>query len=78
MEWARQVLDSGITQVPGSSKHKYLMPLDDAMRKRIEPLRKPYPKRAPVEGDAVPPLNGGAAPTRTLQTLMGLEPKLIG
>lgn len=26
-------------------KHKYLMPLDDAMRKQIEPLRQPYPKR---------------------------------
>lgn len=27
-------------------KHKYLMPLDDEMRKRILPLAKPYPKRA--------------------------------
>jgi len=27
-------------------KHRYLMPLDAAMRKRIEPLRRPYPKRA--------------------------------
>ncbi len=26
-------------------KHRYLYPLDDAMRKQIEPLRKPYPKR---------------------------------
>ena len=26
-------------------KHRYLMPLDDEMRRRIEPLRKPYPKR---------------------------------
>lgn len=31
---------------PGSTKRKYLYPLDDAMRKQIEPLRKPYPKRA--------------------------------
>jgi len=29
--------------VPG--KHRYLMPLDDAMRARILPLSKPYPKR---------------------------------
>lgn len=27
-------------------KHRYLMPLDDEMRKRILPLAKPYPKRA--------------------------------
>jgi hypothetical protein len=26
-------------------KHRYLMPLDDAMRKQIESLAKPYPKR---------------------------------
>lgn len=31
-------------------KHKYLMPLDDEMRRQIEPLRKPYPKRAPDSG----------------------------
>ena len=29
-----------------SGKHRYLMPLDDEMRKRILPLAKPYPKRA--------------------------------
>lgn len=37
------------------NKHKYLYPLDRAMRKQIEPLRKPYPKRETcgpsVEGD---------------------------
>ncbi len=37
-------------------KHKYLYPLDRAMRKQIAPLAKPYPKREPcgqgVEGDA--------------------------
>jgi hypothetical protein len=40
--------------MPG--KHRYLMPLDDEMRKRIEPLRKPYPKRVrSVESDT--PIN---------------------
>ena len=48
-------------------KHKYLMPLDDEMRRRIGPLRKPYPKRdkqaiGPDQGHS-----GGAAPTVTLQ-----------
>ena len=32
-------------------KYKYLYPLDDAMRKQIEPLRKPYPKRGTGETD---------------------------
>ena len=32
--------------LPG--KHKYLYPLDKAMRRQIEPLSKPYPKRADV------------------------------
>lgn len=31
--------------VKGSRKHRYLMPLDPDMRKRILPLAKPYPKR---------------------------------
>jgi hypothetical protein len=33
-----------VVDVPG--KHRYLMPLDAAMRERILPLAKPYPKRA--------------------------------
>lgn len=58
-----------VTIVKGSSKHRYLMPLDEAMRKQIEPLRKPYPKR-PKQSSAAPgfqPGEGGAEPTRTLQ-----------
>ena len=53
-------------------KHKYLMPLDDEMRKQIEPLRKPYPKRVrSVDSDTatVQVAEGGANPTRTLDEL---------
>lgn len=32
--------------VKGSRKYRYLYPLDAAMRRLIEPLAKPYPKRA--------------------------------
>lgn len=35
-----------VMKVPG--KHTYLYPLDKAMRRQIEPLSKPYPKRADV------------------------------
>jgi hypothetical protein len=53
--------------MPG--KLRYLMPLDDEMRKQIEPLRKPYPKRVrSVDSDTatVQVAEGGATPTRTL------------
>ncbi|MCK5605381.1 protein Mom [Candidatus Pacearchaeota archaeon] len=39
----------GSVNVPAPGKHKYLMPLDKEMRKQIELLRKPYPKR-PADG----------------------------
>lgn len=54
---------------PGSDKHRYLMALDAEMRKRIEPLRKPYPKRALAEGETGGVSNtetGGANPTNAL------------
>lgn len=35
----------GMEKSPVLWKHKYLMPLDDAMRVQIAPLAKPYPKR---------------------------------
>jgi hypothetical protein len=35
-----------VVVVKGSSKHRYLMPLDEDMKRQILPLSKPYPKRA--------------------------------
>ena len=38
----------GVKDIPerkGTSKYRYLMPLDKKMKKQIEPLRKPYPKK---------------------------------
>ncbi len=48
-QWAF-ALDPNARVVMGSSKYRYLYPLDDAMRKQIEPLRQPYPKRPPARG----------------------------
>ena len=53
--------------VKTEGKHKYLMPLDEEMRARIEPLRKPYPKRPKQATTSDQEASGGAAPTRTLQ-----------
>lgn len=50
-------------------KHRYLMPLDDEMRRQIEPLRKPYPKRAGSSAVAAPADQageGGSIPTPAL------------
>jgi hypothetical protein len=52
-------------------KHRYLMPLDDEMRRQIEPLRKPYPKRAGSSAVAAPANHageGGSIPTPALPT----------
>jgi hypothetical protein len=43
--WLKKHVDKNAERVVAAIKHRYLMPLDDEMRKRIEPLRKPYPKR---------------------------------
>jgi len=52
-------------------KHRYLMPLDKGMRKRILPLSKPYPKRASSETSDTADFQsdkGGATPTDALQS----------
>jgi hypothetical protein len=52
-------------------KHRYLMPLDDEMRRRIEPLRRSYPKRAGSAVSGTSPDQGGrggATPTPALSS----------
>jgi hypothetical protein len=61
----------GMKKSAVTSKHKYLMPLDNEMRKRIMPLAKPYPKRASSETSdtsAIHAEKGGATPTDALQS----------
>ena len=60
----------GMQVVKAGDKHKYLMPLDNEMKKQILPLAKPYPKRAQsIGGDAAgfQPEEGGSTPTCALQ-----------
>ena len=61
---------SECTAVPLMGKFRYLMPLDAEMKAQIEPLRKPYPKRA-GSADSGTSANhaggGGAIPTSALQ-----------
>ena len=41
--WLQQHVDAGATRYEGKPKYKYLLPLDDEMSERVEPLSKPYP-----------------------------------
>lgn len=62
----------GMKKSPIMWKHKYLMPLDKEMRKKILLLAKPYPKRASSETSDTPSLQdgkGGATPTDALQSM---------
>jgi len=68
VKWLRENVDPNCTKA-ATKKHRYLFPLDDAMRKQIEPLRKPYPKRERGEIDNAPQSNAeteGASPIRSL------------
>ena len=60
----------GMEKSPIMWKHKYLMPLDNEMRKQILPLSKPYPKRASSETNDTSAFHvekGGVTPTDALQ-----------
>ena len=61
---------AGLEKASAGDKHKYLMPLDDAMRAKIAPLAKPYPKSTRVKKQDAghPPALGGAVPTDALHT----------
>lgn len=81
LEWVKRVIDPKAKPIEGSSKYRYLYPLDRAMRKQIAPLAKPYPKRDTRglgERDNAPGSNretGGASPTSPLP--LDQQPRLI-
>ena len=70
--WVKQLKSEGWKEQPSNPKHKYVYIIDkndNQLVEKIELKRQPYPKRpkqatSPVQGDS-----GGAAPTRTLQTI---------
>lgn len=69
--------DPRVEIVKGSSKYRYLMPLDDEMRTRILPLSKPYPKRVGSKANVASgfqPEEGGATPTPALHSNTEISP----
>lgn len=43
--WLQANIDPEAERIVTAAKHRYLMPLDKKMRRQIEPLAQPYPKR---------------------------------
>ncbi len=67
--FAKYGTKKGAVWIAVPKRHKYLYPLDEDMKRKIEPLRKPYPKRAgsssverPTSGGEA----GGSIPTPAL------------
>jgi hypothetical protein len=52
VEWLRRYVDPTAEIVHNAPKHKYLMPLDRQMRRRVKPLALPYPRGGSINGDA--------------------------
>lgn len=72
IEWVRKNLDPNATEFRTTGKHKYLFPLDEKIRAKLVPLRKPYPKRAGsivADAPAYHAGEGGAEPTSALHSL---------
>lgn len=49
--WLRANIDPDAEQVMMADKHKYVYPLDAAMRAQLQLLAKPYPRRQPLESE---------------------------
>lgn len=65
----RRLATEGIPNRVAEGKLKYVMPLDEEIKRTVDPLRKPYPKRVrSVDSDTstIHAEEGGANPTRTL------------
>lgn len=71
IEWLRKNVDPKATLIKTKPKHKYLMPLDADMRRRLAGRAKPYPKKraGSIDSDApgCQPGEGGVSPTPALQ-----------
>lgn len=67
--WLRKNIDKQAERVVTGFKHRYLMPLDDGIKKKIVLLSKPYPKRAKEQDPEHPSGLGGASPTCALQDI---------
>lgn len=56
----RRPLPPGAYKVPIPGKHRYLMPLDETMRRELQSFSQPYPRACESSRRPVPPALGGA------------------
>ena len=81
LEWVKNNLDMNATEWNGLIKHRYLYPLDRAMRRQILPLAQPYPKKehagevSTVTRRNQPEIAGSSPAARSEMT--GQEPVLV-
>ena len=74
ISWLRANVDPRADRVEQGTKFKYVMPLDNEMRKQLAPLAKPYPKKdlrvGSIDSDApaIQAGEGGANPTPALSS----------
>ena len=62
-------MDVNAQKIKGSSKYRYLYPLDKGMRRQILPLAQPYPKRGQsVQGDTLTVQVGDAGSTPAVRS----------
>jgi hypothetical protein len=69
--WLREHVDPKAERVEMAPKLRYVMPLIRSLRRQLEPQAQPYPKRGRSDTSDTPgdqPGEGGATPTRPLQT----------
>jgi hypothetical protein len=67
LDEVRKHLDPKAENFYTLGKHCYIMPLDKQIRKNVEYLSRPYPKRTKEQALGDQPSLGGATPTCTLQ-----------
>ena len=72
--WLRENVDPNAKRVEMPAKLKYVWPLNKKMRRQLEAVAQPYPKRAGSIGSDAPTIQvgkGGAMPTPALQSRVG-------
>lgn len=64
IEWLRENVDPNAQPYATPSKHRYLMPLDKAMRRRVLPYSQPYPPPETIGSSRGSSTNGGTPATQ--------------
>lgn len=63
IDWLHRNVDPNATREMRPAKHRYAMPLDKAMRRRVQRLALPYPRGSGLDGETPSVLEGGPGST---------------